>query len=74
MLPRCLMHVTLILVDFPGRDSLIKINITSNHVIIKNILLFRDNGGPLCQVKQKKLIAEIKSHYIDNYSPKKLTR
>ena len=81
MLPRFLRHVPFIILDFPGRDSIIQINILFNHDMFKEVSSFSDNSGSstntmigICQAKQKKLIAAIKSHCIDIYSPKKLTR
>ena len=81
MLPRFLRHVPFIILDFPGRYSIIQIDRLSNNDMYIKISPFRDNGGystntmiDICQAKLKKLIAEIKSHCIDIYSPKKLTR
>ena len=81
MLPRILRHIPFILLDFPGRDSIIQIVRLFNHDMFKKVSSFSDNSGSstntmigICKAKQKKLIAAIKSHCIDIYSPRKFTR
>lgn len=77
--PRFLRHCPLILVDFPGFDSLKQIFGTFNKAMLKRSVTLRQQAEYLTNAmvefyteSQKHFTADIQPHYI--YSPRELTR
>jgi len=79
MTDRFMRHYPLILVDFPGEESLKQIYSTFNRAMLKRIPDLSGYAQPLTeamvefyQEAQKRFTADIQPHYV--YSPRELTR
>ena len=77
--PRFLRHCPLMLVDFPGYDSLTQIYGSFNHVMLAKNPELRDHWKELTRAmvdyytqSQKRFTSDMQAHYI--YSPRELTR
>lgn len=76
---RFLRHAPLVMVDYPGQQSLIQIYGTFTDAVLKIISSLRGFSGPLTQAmvqlyleSQQKFTPKIQPHYV--YSPRELTR
>lgn len=76
---RFLRHAPLILVDFPGYDSLFQIYGTFNRAMLKKVPALKGMGDQLTTAmveyytrSQKRFTSDMQAHYI--YSPRELTR
>ena len=76
---RFLRHAPLILVDFPGAESLKQIYGTFNRAMMKKIPALKHFADPLTEamvefytISQQHFTSDIQPHYI--YSPRELTR
>ena len=79
MSDRFLRHAPLILVDFPGPDSLRQIYGTFNRAMLKRVPALRSQADPLTEAMvdfytraAQHFTADMQAHYI--YSPRELTR
>ncbi|KAK0701769.1 dynein heavy chain, N-terminal region 1-domain-containing protein [Lasiosphaeria miniovina] len=77
--PRFLRHAPLIMVDYPGEQSLMQIYGTFNSAVLKIIPSLRGYAEPLTQSmvrlyleSQQRFTPKIQPHYV--YSPRELTR
>lgn len=76
---RFLRHAPLILVDFPGYDSLTQIYGTFNRAMLKKVPVLKGMGDQLTKAmvdyytkSQRRFTSDMQPHYI--YSPRELTR
>ncbi|KAK0627667.1 dynein heavy chain, N-terminal region 1-domain-containing protein [Immersiella caudata] len=77
--PRFLRHAPLVMVDYPGEQSLMQIYGTFNSAVLKIIPSLRGYAEPLTQAmvrfyleSQQRFTPKIQPHYV--YSPRELTR
>ncbi|CAK7266377.1 dynein heavy chain [Sporothrix epigloea] len=77
--PRFLRHAPLIMVDYPGEQSLLQIYGTFNTAVLKILPSLRGYAEPLTQAmvkffleSQRRFTPKIQPHYV--YSPRELTR
>jgi dynein heavy chain 1 len=76
---RFLRHVPLIMIDFPGYDSLTQIYGTFNRAMLKKVPTLKSHADSLTKAmvdyyteSQKRFTSDMQPHYI--YSPRELTR
>jgi len=77
--PRFLRHAPVVMVDYPGEDSLRQIYGTFNRALLKLVTPLRSYAGPLTDsmvefytLSQNQFTTDLQAHYI--YSPRELTR